>query len=264
MHFSKKVKVFLAVIPLTMALLSQQAFAASYSVTKGDSLYQISKLFGTSVSTVKETNKLTSDLIQPGQKLDVPSVTYTVKTGDSLFLIANSNKLAVSSLRKANNKWDDKIYSGQQLILPGITTGGSQQTVDATPAKSIKNPVIPYSLNDLDLLSRLITAEADGEPYNAKVAVADVVINRVKDSRFPDTIKDVIYEVSSGFYQFTPVENGCINKPASQDAKKAAYDALSGNDLTHGAVYYFDDSTKNKWLWSKPVALRVDKMVYTY
>jgi len=110
----------------------------------------------------------------------------------------------------------------------------------------------------------LITAEAESEPYNAKVGVGGVVLNRVKDSRFPNSINGVIYEKSYGYYQFTPVENGWIHKPASEDAKRAAYDALHGSDPSNGAVYYFDDSATNKWLWSKPLAARIGRMVYVY
>ena len=113
-------------------------------------------------------------------------------------------------------------------------------------------------------MARLITAEADGEPHNAKVGVGAVVVNRVKDDRFPNTISGVINQKDSQFYQFTPVENGLINKPASQDSIVAAEEALKGIDPTNGAVYYFDDSTTNSWIWSKPIAIRIDNMVYTY
>ena len=55
-----------------------------------------------------------------------------------------------------------------------------------------------------------------------------------------------------------------INKKASSEATKAAYEALNGADPTKGALYFFDDSATNKWLWSKPLALRSGKMVYVY
>jgi spore germination cell wall hydrolase CwlJ-like protein len=110
----------------------------------------------------------------------------------------------------------------------------------------------------------LITAEADGESYVAKVAVGAVVVNRVQDSRFPNSISAVIYQKDGGYYQFSPVENGWINKPASSDSKRAALEALQGSDPTNGALYYFDDSTTNKWIWSKPIAFRTGNMVYSY
>ena len=121
-----------------------------------------------------------------------------------------------------------------------------------------------YTASDLDLLARTITAEAESQPYNAQVSVGAVILNRVKDSRFPSSIHAVVYEVSGGYYQFTPVLNGMINKPATAESVKAATDALNGVDPTNGAIYYFDDSTTNTWLWSKPIAIRIAKMVFTY
>ena len=234
--------------------------AATYKVISGDSLYKIGTLFRTNANTLMQSNSLSSSVIYPGQALNVAATVYTVKAGDSLYLIAKKYVLLLDDLRKANNKWDNYLYPGQTLILPGISS--SSVPVVSTPV--VSTPIVPYTASDLDLLARLITSEAQGEPYNAQVSVGAVVLNRVKDSRFPSTIRGVIYEVSGGYYQFTPVLNGYINKPASLESIRAAKDALNGVDPTHGALYYFDDSTTNVWLWSKPIAIRIDKMVFTY
>lgn len=265
MIFTKKKKAtaFLVVIFLFLAL-SFPAYASTYTVVKNDSLYTISQTFNTSVATIKNSNNLTSYVIYPGQKLNVPATDYTVKSGDTLYLISKRAGISLWSLRKANNKWDDMIYVGQKLILPGVNGGSASSTNYSPQTGSTGKSVIPYSSYELDLLARLITAEAVSEPYQAQVAVGAVVVNRVKDSRFPNTITSVIYQKDSKFYQFTPVENGWINKPATDSARKAALEALNGNDPTKGAIYYFDDSATNKWLWSRPIALRSGKMVYTY
>jgi len=149
----------------------------------------------------------------------------------------------------------DKTYN------PGSASGSA---LSASVTAKANSGTIPYTQSDLDLLARLITAEADNQPYVAKVAVGAVVVNRVKDSRFPNTISGVIYDKSYGYYQFTPVMNGMINKPASQEALRAAYDALNGVDPTNGALYFFDNTATNKWLWSKPIALRSGIMVFAY
>jgi len=249
----KKVKASLFVASFLVIFLSQTAFAASYTVVQGDSLYKIGSTFNTTVDSLKTSNKLTSDSINKGQVLSVPAKIYSVKRGDTLYGISKNNEIAITTLRKANNKWDNVIYSGQKLIIPSPTL-----------ATSTNKAVVPYTSSDIDLLARLVTAEASDQPYTAMVSVGAVVVNRVKDARFPKTIKDVIYQVDGGYYQFTPVKNGWINNPASEDCKKAAYDALHGSDPTKGGVYYFDDSTTNKWLWSKPLAARIGNMVYTY
>lgn len=254
MFTTKKAKVFFAALVAAMLLPSTASFAAQYTVVKGDSLYTIGKLFNTTSSSIMRDNNLSGTVIYPGQKLNVPAVEHNVVSGDTLYLIANRYGIALDSLRKANNKWDSIIYPGQKLLVP------AKQGSAAITSK----PAAQYSSSDHDLLARLITAEAESEPYSAKVAVGAVVLNRIRDPRFPNTIKDVIYEKSNGYYQFTPVENGWIYKPASEDAKRAAYDVLNGIDPSNGALFYFDDSTTNKWLWSKPLAARIGRMVFVY
>lgn len=258
---NKKVKGFFAVLALS-TLIPNVASAASYEVAKGDSLYTIGQLFNTTAAQVMRDNGLQSTVIYPGQKLVVPAAEYTVKSGDTLYLIGKRNGIALYSLRKANGKWDDAIYPGQKLVLPGTTSSVTAFT--APLEQAAVNAAISYTQNDLDLIARLITAEANNQPYQAKVAVGAVVVNRVKDSRFPNSISSVIYDRSGGYYQFTPVQNGMINKPASEEAKKAAYEALHGSDPTNGATFFFDDSATNQWLWSKPLALRSGKMVFVY
>ncbi|MCT8975354.1 LysM peptidoglycan-binding domain-containing protein [Clostridium sp. CX1] len=255
---SKKIKALL--MTMSLSLLSiQSVHAASYTVQSGDSLYKIGRLFSTAANTIMQNNNLSSTLIYPGQVLKVSSQTYTVKSGDSLYLIAQNFGVSVDSLRKANNKWDNLLYLGQTLNIPSNNyTSVSPNSGQASAS------VISHTEAEIDLLARLIKAEAEGQPYTAKVAVGAVVVNRVQDSRFPSTVTSVVYQKDAGYYQFTPVVNGMINKPATAEDRKAALEALSGADPTKGALYYFDDSTTNKWLWSKTVALRVDRMVFSY
>ncbi len=248
----KMLKTFFFAASLSL-LIAGTAHAGSYTVESNDSLYKIGSLFGTTSTNISQLNNLQSTMLYPGQVIKVPCSTYKVKSGDSLYLIAKKSDVTLYSLRKANNKWNDSIYVGEILNLPAKTSAGSTAAA-----------VVPYTASDLDLLSRLIMAEAGNQPYTAKVGVGAVVVNRVQDANWPNTISGVIYQKSDGYYQFTPVENGWINKPASQDAKNAAYEALHGSDPTNGALYYFDDSTTNKWIWSKPIALRSGSMVYSY
>lgn len=250
----KKLKSLLLAMPLTF-LSMQSVQAASYTVAPGDSLYQIGKTFNTSVNTLIQNNNLSSIMIYPGQTLNIPSKSYTVQNGDSLYLISQKFGISLYTLRQLNDKWDNTIYPGQTLYVPSSASISGQSTPSA---------VISYTASEVDLLARLIKAEAESQPYSAKVAVGAVVVNRVQDSRFPNTITNVIYQVDGGYHQFTPVVNGMINKPATDEDRRAALEAIKGADPTNGALYYFDDSTTNKWLWSKTVALRVDRMVFSY
>lgn len=253
---SKKLKILLFTVGITL-FTAHSVKAASYTVVSGDSLYNIGKTFNTNTNTLKSDNKLVSDSIYPGQLLNVPAKDYIVSSGDTFYLIAKANNITVDSLKKANNYWLDFIYVGQKLIIPNTSysLNNSTQTTKG---------VIPYTVADLDLLARLVRAEAEGQPYKAKVAVAAVVVNRVQSTAWPNTIKDVIYQRVNGYYQFSPVLNGYINKPASAEDRQAALEALKGYDPTNGAQFYFDDSTTNSWLWSKSIALRVDRMVFSY
>lgn len=255
---SKKLRTLIIGLSLTV-FSAIPVHAASYRVVSGDSLYSIGKTFNTSYTNLMQSNSLSNSDIYPGQFLNVPAQTYTVQSGDSLFLIAKKCGISLFTLRMANNQWTDAIYPGQKLLVP---SAGTSTTTSSTVQKS--TGVIPYTVSDVDLLARLIEAEAQGEPYNAKVAVGGVVVNRVQSSSFPNNIHDVIYQRISGYYQFTPVLNGWINKPASQDSINAAYAALHGSDPSNGALFYFDDSTTNTWLWSKPIAARIDRMVFVY
>lgn len=239
-------------------LLTHPVFAATYHVASGDTLYLIGKLFNTTASAIKSDNKLSTDMIYPGQVLYVPGQTYTVQKGDTVFLIAQKFGISMYTLKDANNLTSNMIYIGQKLAIP------VQATSAAKAAAAQTNPVIPYTENDLDLLARLIQAEAGNQPYNAMVGVGAVVVNRVQNPLYPGTISGVIYEVSGGYHQFTPVVNGYINNPASQSAKNAAHDVLYGSDPTNGALYYFDDSSTNTWLWSKPLAAKIGRMVFVY
>ena len=112
--------------------------------------------------------------------------------------------------------------------------------------------------SDVQLLARAINGEARGEPYEGQVAVGAVILNRVRDSRFPNTIAGVIYQPGA----FTAVSDGQINVPIDENSTvvKAARDALNGWDPTEGAVYYFNPNTAtNKWIWSRPVIKTIGK-----
>ena len=112
--------------------------------------------------------------------------------------------------------------------------------------------------SDLQLMARAINGEARGEPYEGQVAVGAVILNRVKDSRFPNSISGVIYQSGA----FTAVADGKINSPIDEGSTvyKAAQDAMNGWDPTGGCVYYFNpDTATNSWIWSRPHVKTIGK-----
>ena len=112
--------------------------------------------------------------------------------------------------------------------------------------------------SDIQLMARAINGEARGEPYEGQVAVGAVILNRVKSSKFPNTIAGVIYQKGA----FTAVSDGQINAPISEgsDVYKAAQDAKNGWDPTGGCVYYFNPTTAtSKWIWSRLLVKTIGK-----
>ena len=156
----------------------------------------------------------------------------------------------------------DGIYGSQTLSAVkwfqsknGLTVDGiaGPKTLAAMGITSTNNTSGGTASNaDLNLLARLVYAEARGEPYTGQVAVASVVLNRVKSSSFPNSVAGVIYQSGA----FSVVNDGQINLTPNQTAYSAARDALNGWDPTYGAIYYFNPNTAtNGWIWSRPVTV---------
>lgn len=148
---------------------------------------------------------------------------------------------AVKYFQRKNGLTVDGIAGPKTLAAMGIYSSSSSSS-------SASNS------SDLNLLSRLVYAEARGEPYTGQVAVAAVVLNRVKNSSFPNTIAGVIYQSGA----FDVVSDGQINLTPNETAKKAAQDALNGWDPSYGAIYYFNPKTAtNAWIWSRPMTVTI-------
>ncbi|MFQ6724504.1 MAG: spore cortex-lytic enzyme [Clostridia bacterium] len=117
-----------------------------------------------------------------------------------------------------------------------------------------------YNNNDLYLLAKLVHSEARGETYTGQVAVAAVVLNRVDDSRFPNTIAGVIYQP----WAFTAINDGQFNLEPNQTAYQAARDAMNGWDPTYGAVYYYNPKTATSaWIRSTKTVTVIGQHVFS-
>lgn len=115
--------------------------------------------------------------------------------------------------------------------------------------------------NDVQILARAVNGEARGEPYEGQVAVAAVILNRVRHSSFPNTIAGVIYQPGA----FTAVSDGQINVPIDPNSTvyKACQDAMNGWDPSGGAIYYYNPATAtNKWIRSRPIVKSIGRHVF--
>lgn len=290
------IKSILLTTSLTIGLsfsVSSEAYAATYKTVSGDSLYKISRLFNTTVGNLMDDNNLRNYNLSIGQELYVPCQVYSVQKGDTLYLISKKFNIELTDLRRANNIYTNYIDIGQVLNIPktfaaktaaepaaaqisappAVTVAEvskpAVETVEAVPTTveavpETKVETVSYTAEDLDILSRLIMAEAQGQPYDAQVAVGAVVMNRVESNLWPNTVKDVVYHYIGGYYQFTPVQTGWINNPANAQAVQAAKEALNGADPTNGAMFYYDNTTTNQWILSKQVSYKSGAMIYAY
>lgn len=113
--------------------------------------------------------------------------------------------------------------------------------------------------DDMELLARVITAEAKGETYEGQVAVGAVILNRIRDSRFPNTLAGVVYQT----HAFESVSNGEIYKPIAASSRRAAQDALNGWDPSGGAVFFWNPyKPVSKWIWSRPIIKQIGNHVF--
>lgn len=116
-----------------------------------------------------------------------------------------------------------------------------------------------YQESELSLLARLVSGEARGEPYIGQVAVAAVVLNRVRSDAFPDTISGVIFQPGA----FDAVWDGQFDMTPTASALRAARDALNGWDPTGGCTYYYNPATAtSEWIWSRPVQLTIGQHAF--
>ena len=115
------------------------------------------------------------------------------------------------------------------------------------------------SRSDLILMARVIEGEAADEPYEGKVAVGAVIVNRLQSPGFPKTVSGVIYQPDA----FEAVTNGQYNRPLTKESIEAAQTALSGQDPTGGALYYWNPAkATSTWVWSRPVVTRIGNHLF--
>jgi N-acetylmuramoyl-L-alanine amidase len=181
-------------------------------------------------------------------------ITFTMVIGSyTVFPTAQINAEAADSIQNANSF---KLYCGNydidingtgfiELPFP-IEVRGNYQIVsieDKDHSQTISN-------EEKKLLARLVHAEAKGEPYVGKVAVAAVVLNRVEHKQFPDTIKEVIFEKNA----FEPVQNDSIHEPADNEAFKAVQEALVDQENDDGSLYFYNpDTATSDWILTREV-----------
>lgn len=164
------------------------------------------------------------------------ATTHKVQAGETYWKIATKYSVPIDRLMKTNNATSSLLYIGENLTIPNST----------------------ISAADKELMARLVRAEAVGEPYAGKVAVATVILNRVASADFPNTVREVIYQVSNGHYAFTPVQNGQINQPADAASRKAVNEAIAFQGKGNGSLFFYNPETAvSQWIFSREVTVTI-------
>lgn len=167
-------------------------------------------------------------------------------SGDVDGIYGSRTESAVKSFQKKNGLTVDGVAGPATLAAIGLPSGSSGSSGSSGGGSS----------SDVNLLARLISAEARGEPYAGQVAVGAVVLNRMEHPSFPSTLSGVIYQRGA----FTCITDGQFDKPVSESAYRAARDALNGWDPSGGAIYYFNPATASSaWIWSRPHIVTIGK-----
>lgn len=155
---------------------------------------------------------------------------------------------AVKYFQRRNGLTVDGIVGKKTAAALGMSISGSSNSTSSSVSSS-----------NLYLLSCCVYGEARGESYTGKVAIAAVVLNRVKSSNFPNTISGVIYQPGA----FTAVSDGQINLGTNDECTRAAQDALNGWDPTYGCVYYYNPKiATSQWIRTRPIVVTIGNHVF--
>ncbi|HHW11028.1 MAG TPA: spore cortex-lytic enzyme [Firmicutes bacterium] len=161
---------------------------------------------------------------------------------------------AVRLFQSRNGLKVDGVAGPATLNAVGLPSGTT------TTAQATATTVSYNRSEDLNLLSRVVAAEAEGEPHTGQVAVASVILNRVRHPSFPNTLSGVIFQP----HAFESVSNGLIwRRTPSQQAINAARQALDGWDPTYGCLFFWNPAKAvSSWIWSRPIVTRIGNHVF--
>lgn len=174
--------------------------------------------------------------------------------------------LAVRQLQTRRHlQVDGKAGKRTKFVLAQLTRrwkapkGFYNPTVAQKPTVRIQSNRLGFSAADIQLMANAVHGESRGEPYLGQVAVAAVILNRMKNARFPKTPAGVIFQPGA----FTAVADGQIFLTPNATSKRAVLDAIHGWDPTGGCIYYFNPRTAtNRWIWSRPQITTIGKHIF--
>jgi N-acetylmuramoyl-L-alanine amidase len=239
---------------------------SSVVVQQGQSMWSIAHAHQISVLSLESANPSVDPTnLQVGTTLTLPTAqvnTYLVQNGDTLWLIAHRLNVSIAALQQANPTINpNNLLVGTALTLPQTVQPASSAQASASTA----NQSTSATQSDLYWMSHIISAEAQGEPYDAQVAVGDVVWHREQAKYYPNTVKGVAFQKINGYYQFTCVANGFIYNSPTASAVKAAKAVLVNHvDVVPGAYVFYNPAktAQTSWVWSQPTIGHIGAFIF--
>lgn len=160
-----------------------------------------------------------------------------------IIITTNTSQMALGLSSNNQKEIETKyIYTTPTTIKPLAIADKSNETelfLEATEVVEVFNSAtikIYLTESDIDLMAKVVFAESKGEPYDGKVAVASVILNRATNSKFPNTVEGVIKQRNA----FSCVKNGVIDVVPDSDSYNAVKEAIRGNDPTGDALYFYN------------------------
>ncbi|MBR2278882.1 MAG: spore cortex-lytic enzyme [Eubacterium sp.] len=214
----------IAVVLIMAVAVAFGSYAVGNTLFSEDSTYALSR-YG---STGSEVRSIQTKLKSLGYYYGAVDGIYGTQTKNAVIAFQRNCGITV-----------DGIAGPQTLLYLGL--GGSSSGTSGGGK---------YTAAEVNLLAKVISAEARGESYEGQVAVGAVILNRVAHPSFPDTISGVVYQNGA----FSCVYDSNWYQPVAESAKRAAQDAINGWDPSGGAIYYYNPAkTSNAWMRSRPV-----------
>lgn len=151
---------------------------------------------------------------------------------------------------------EEKAGSGKETNVESKAIGIAQRAVSGQRVVDFyvlkQEPVFSLGEADMEALLRIVESEAGNEDEEGRLLVANVVLNRVNNERFPSTVTEVVFQQLNGVAQFSPISNGKFYQvKISEETYDAVDRALMGEDISKGALYFaarkYADSEKMKW-----------------
>lgn len=226
--------------------LTSTAWALDYRVRSGDTLNEIAQRFGVSVGDLRAANGITGNLIHPGQVLRIPDAAgaetvHVVAAGDALYHIALRYRVTAAEIMRANNLPSDVIQPGQRLRIPSGGAGAAPAPPSTSAASTSGNTVHHLNAADLEVVARIVKGECPPNmPWEGKVAVAAVLLNRVERPGYPKTVRGVAHQPLQFSCYNRNVRNRLYYGPVPQWCFDVARSAARGEDPTGGATHYFN------------------------